>query len=556
MNGSLKLLATHKWRLAALGCLALAALCLLAAGRGAGAATPQRPNFVVIQTDDQTLAELHAHWLTPLGNRARVMPNTLDLIRRHGISFRRYYVSYPLCCPSRSSLLSGRYAHSNGVISNKAPNGGWVGFRKKPIYRHNLAVWLQRAGYRTIHLGKFLNVYGGAGPDDPTTVVPPGWDEWQTDATDNSTRLYYGYLLNDDGRIEGPFGDPGYDQTNGKDPPGCPLEPPGTCNYQEDLLTARAVRQIEASSAQGPFYLQLDYNSPHGDSAPPIGPEPAPRHYDSARDTPLPRTPAFNEGDVADKPSFIRDDAELLDPESIRRIRVEYQKSLESLRSVDEGVRRVIAALRRSGELSDTYVFFTSDNGFFFGEHRLERSKFLPYEPAVHLPLLVRGPGIRAGSTSPELAANIDIAPTVVELARARADRSFDGRSLVPYWRDSARRSRVPLLLESFAKATDIVPGPRPRRASISISAPPENYLGVRLGPYKYVEYETGDRELYDLARDPYELENRVTDPRYDRVQAYLRRQLKRLQRCTGSDCRFTPGPIPEPLGLSSRRAG
>jgi N-acetylglucosamine-6-sulfatase len=527
---------------------------LRVAGEAASAAARDSPNFVVIQTDDQTLNELRATWITPLGNRARVMPNTLDLIRRRGISFNRYNVSYPLCCPSRSSLLSGRYAHSNGVISNSAPKGGWVGYQKKAIYKHNLGVWLQRAGYRTIHLGKFLNGYGGPGPDDPETKVPPGWDEWQTDATDNSTRLYYGYLLNHDGTIEGPFGDRNYNATSGKDDPGCPLAPPllGTCDYQEDVLSERAVRQINQWSAGGPFYLQLDYNAPHGDSAPPIGPEPAARHYDSARDTPLPKPPGFNEGDVSDKPSFIRDDADLLQPENIRRIRTEYQKSLESLRSVDEGVKRVIDALRRSGELSNTYVFFISDNGFFFGEHRLERSKFLPYEPAIHLPLLVRGPGIGADSRSGELAANIDLAPTIVELAGARADRSFDGRSLVPYWTDTSRRSRTPLLLESFAKATDITPPPVPRQrtrrgASTSISAPVENYLGVRLGPYKYVEYETGDRELYDLAKDPYELNNRVRDPRFDRVQAFLKRQINRLEGCVGKECRFTTGPLPKP---------
>lgn len=524
------------------------------AGKTASAAARNPPNFVVIQTDDQTLRELGATWITPLGNRARVMPNTLDLIRKHGIHFNRYIVSYPLCCPSRSTLLSGRYAHSNGVISNAPPNGGWEGYRKKAIYRHNLGVWLQRRGYRTIHLGKFLNRYGGDGPDDPETRVPPGWDEWQTDATDNSTRLYYGYLLNDGGVIQGPFGDRNYSAAAAKDNRRCPLTPPpfGTCDYQEDVLTERAVSQIDDWSAGGPFYLQLDYNAPHGDSAPPIGPEPATRHYDSAIDTPLPRPPGFNEGDVSDKPGFIRDDAELLAQESIRRIRIEYQKSIESLRSVDEGVKRVIDALRRGGELPETYIFFISDNGFFFGEHRLERSKFLPYEPAIHLPLLIRGPGIRANSSSGELAGNIDLAPTIVKLAGAHADRSFDGQSLAPYWTNTSLRSRRPILLESFAKATDITPGGerkrrRRRRASASIAAPIENYLGVRLGPYKYVEYQTGDRELYDLAKDPFELNNRVTDPRFDRLQAFLRRQVKRLEGCVGNECRFTTAPPPEP---------
>ncbi|MGZ8667186.1 MAG: sulfatase family protein [Solirubrobacterales bacterium] len=524
-----------------------------AAGEPASAAPRQAPNIVVIQTDDQTLAELRAVRVTPLGNRVRAMPNTLDLIRRHGISFNRYIASYPLCCPSRSTLLSGRYAHSTGVLRNSAPRGGWLAYRRQPIFRHNLAVWLHRAGYRTVHLGKFLNEYGGPGPDDPTRLVPPGWDVWQTDATDNSTRLYYGYLLNRNGTIRGPFGSTEYGAMEAKDSPDCPLiAPAGGCNYQEDQLTNRAVREIDRATPGRPFYLQLDYNAPHGDHSPPIGPEPARRHWDTAIDTPLPRPPGFNEADISDKPSFIRDDAEPLGPTDFRRMRIDYQKSLESLRSVDEGVGRVIGALRRSGELGRTYVLFTSDNGFFFGEHRLDRSKFLPYEPAIRMPLLIRGPGIRANSSTEQLVANVDLAPTIVDLAGAHADRSFDGRTLVPFWTRTALRTRRPILLESFAKATDITPGGERhgigrRRATPSISAPIENYLGVRLDSYKYIEYETGDRELYDLRRDPYELRNVVTEGRYARVRAFLRRQLRRLEDCHGKECRFTTGRPPQP---------
>lgn len=542
-------------RLAA-ACLAL---CLLvgglAAAPGTSGAVRPRPNVVVIQTDDQTLNQLTATWVTATGTVARVMPQTIDRIRRRGINFTRYYASYPLCCPSRATLISGRYAHSNGVISNDAPRGGWPGYRRKAIFNHNLGVWLQRAGYRTIHLGKFLNNYGGATKADPTTEVPPGWDEWQTFASDNSSRLFYGYQLNVDGTLTGPLGDPEYDRTSGKDDPGCPANPPllGSCNYSGDVLTQRAVDQIAASAPGRPFYLQLDYNAPHGDPRPPIGPEPAARHYDTAVNTPLPKKRDFNEGNITDKPSFIRDAALRLDGTATRRIKVEYQKSLESLRSVDEGVGRVIDALKAVGELGRTYVFFISDNGFFFGEHRLERAKFLPYEPAIHMPLLVRGPGIKPNSRTGELVANIDIAPTILQLTGARATKRFDGRSLVPFWKDRSRRTRRPILLESFAKATDLdgdgIPdGRRPRRgAGASIAAPLENYLGVRLGPYKYVEYETGDRELYNLANDPLELNSRHEDRRYDRLQRFLRIQLKRLEGCVGRECKFTTTPLPKP---------
>jgi N-acetylglucosamine-6-sulfatase len=544
---------------AALSAALLASLALSARPGPDSAAATARPNIVVIQTDDQTLAQLYAEWRTPLGLKARVMPNTLDLIKGAGISFNRHYASYPLCCPARATLLTGRYAHSHGVISNDAPRGGWDGYRRKAILRHNLGTWLQSAGYRTIHLGKFINNYGGPTKEDPTTEVPPGWNNWQTFASDHGARRYYGYRLNVNGTLEGPFGNPDYADPSAKDDPGCPETPPliGSCNYQADVITARAVEQIDASAPGRPFYLQIDYSAPHGDTEPPIGPEPAPRHYDSAINTPLPKPPQFNEGNVLDKPSFIRDDAEFLDNRQIRRIRIEYQKSIESLRSVDDGVREVIEALARNGELGNTYVFFFSDNGFFFGEHRLERSKFLPYEAAIHMPLLVRGPGIEPGSQSGELVANIDLAPTILQLARARADRRFDGRSLVRYWRDTSLRTRRPILLESFINATDIDGDGIPDRAGgaqASIAAPVENYLGVRFGPYTYVEYETGDRELYDLSKDPHQLRSRHKNPRYDGVQAFLHRQIQRLEGCVGPECKFTTRPLPKPRIAESTR--
>jgi N-acetylglucosamine-6-sulfatase len=534
----------------AIGLLAMAAVVPSEGSAG----RRERPNFVIVQTDDQTLASAFSTWTTAEGLEALTMPHTLSRVRARGITFNRYYVSYPLCCPSRATLLSGRYAHSHRVLSNDAPRGGYYsGFRARRVFSNNIATWLRGAGYRTIHIGKFMNNYG-AKTDPPETEVPPGWADWQTLPTDNATRQFYGYRLNVNGSIQGPFGDANYGNSGARDDPGCPDSPSllGACNYQTDVLTQRALEQIAGSAGRRPFFLLLDYIAPHGDHEPPIGPEPAPRHYDTAINTFLPRPPNFNEGNITDKPSFIRDAAPRLDPIMIRRIRIEYQKSLESLRSVDQGIGKLIDALRFVGELNNTYIIFTTDNGFFFGEHRLERAKFLPYEPAVHVPLFVRGPGIEPGSRSGELVTNADIAPTLLKLARVRPTRRVDGRSLVPFWEDPSLRTRRPILLESFAKATDIdgdgIPdGRRPRGAQASIQAPPENYIGVRLGPYKYVEYETGDRELYDLSKDPYELNSRHADRLYDRIQRRLRGLIRRLQECVGADCRLIASPLPEP---------
>jgi N-acetylglucosamine-6-sulfatase len=510
-----------------------------------------RPNVVLIQTDDQNVSELYANAAPPGQPPLLAMPNTLGLIAGAGITFSRYYVSDPLCCPSRATLLTGQYAHNDGVLGNgPGPFGGYAALDKQD----NLAVWMQNAGYRTIHIGKFLNFYGQPPISDPAEV-PPGWTDWETLAGEDSTHYYYGYRLNVNGSVQGPFGDITYAQ---RDSPGCPANPPAgeACNYQTDVLTERAVDQIAKSAPGGPFFLELDFTAPHGDLVtPPWGPEPAPRHYDSWATVPLPRPPGFNERDVSDKPPFLRHRARL-SPLAIAQTQQEWQKEVESLRAVDEGVARLIGALAATGELANTYVFFTTDNGFFQGEHRIRRSKFLPYEPSAHVPLLMRGPGIAAASRSGELVSNADLAPTIAQLAGASPTVAEDGRSLLPFARQPRRRTRRPILLEGFTRAVDEATA-RPREAAAgrrgasasSLEAPIRDFQCIRVGPYKYVRYGGGPKELYDLRTDPYELHSQAADPRYRVVRAFLARRLSRLRRCRGATCRRPlKAKIPRPL--------
>ncbi len=167
------------------------------------------PSFVVLQTDDSTLDELYATFRAyPGAPELRAMPNTLDLLAKRGETFNRYYVSYPLCCPSRVSLMTGRYAHNDGVKGNVQPNGGYSGFSFRGAYDHNIATWLQGAGYRTIHIGKFLNGYGDE-PYSDGKNVPPGWSSWHTVLNADTHHYFYGYVLNNDGVISEPYGNPG-----------------------------------------------------------------------------------------------------------------------------------------------------------------------------------------------------------------------------------------------------------------------------------------------------------------------------------------------------------
>jgi N-acetylglucosamine-6-sulfatase len=533
----------------------LLALAPLAGQPGAEAASKPRPSFVVIQTDDQTLDQLYDTFRE--NPTLQAMPNTLRLIAKRGMTLSQYYVSYPLCCPSRVSLLTGRYAHNHGVKGNVQPNGGFFGFTFRGAMTHNLALWLQAAGYRTIHVGKFLNGYGDE-PYDEGKTIPPGWNAWHTVIKADTNHYFYGYTLNNNGQLDGPYGDSGSWETREygvRDDLGCPFAPLNglPCYYETDQLTYIATQELLGTPPTQPFYLQLDYTAPHGDFRRPAGPEPAPRHYDWFKGAPYPhdRSQGFAEGNVRDKPSFIKE-SPYLSLNDIHTYRVYYQKALDSLRAVDDGVKLIIDTLGAMQRLRNTYVIFTSDNGFFFGEHRLTGGKFLAYEPSTHLPFLIRGPGIRPNSETAELFGNADIAPTILELAKATADKSIDGRSMVPFLRDRDLRSNRPLLFESFVETSDVeanggIPGTRPQGsgATASILAPPKDYAGIRLGPYKYIAWPSGEKELYDLEKDPYELNNVVKIPNYFPVRNFLHNQMLRLQECVGRECREEAAPIP-----------
>jgi arylsulfatase A-like enzyme len=326
------------------------------------------------------------------------------------------------------------------------------------------------------------------------------------------------------------------------------------------MFTSIAAQELRGTSPEQPFYLQLDYTAPHGDFRKPAGPEPAPRHYDWFEGEPYPhrRSQGFDEGNVADKPRFIRE-APYLSLSDIHTYRVYYDKQLEALRSVDDGVKEIVDTLGSLHRLRNTYILFTSDNGFFFGEHRLLGGKFLAYDPSTHLPFLIRGPGIRPNTQSNEIVGNTDIAPTVLELAGAEADKSIDGRSLTPFLHDPNLLTLRPYLFESFVETSDVESagaisqaGPQSRpeskkrtSATASLLAPPKDYEGILLGPYKYIAWPDGEKELYDLEKDPYELNNIVRIPNYFPVRNFLHHELRELEDCVGSGCREEVARIP-----------
>jgi arylsulfatase A-like enzyme len=506
-----------------------------------------QPNFVIIQTDDQNAATVRAKLRGAVGGFQPVMPHAMRQIVGKGTEFRNYYAATPVCSPSRASLLSGQYPWNDGVEGNVGRSGGWTGWQNHAIFRRNLATTLHANGYYTAHIGKFTNGYYDTAHGRVETTVPPGWDSWITTSYVRGTH-YYGYRLNVDGTATGTIGNPLYKQDGpGIDPPSCALRQPedfwpnGDCLYSNDVFTMAAVRQIRRSGSV-PFFIQLDYQAPHGDVAGPRGPQPATRNLRIAAGTSLPRSGSFNEADFSDKPALIRAYApQQLGPNQLRRARYTYRRYVESLRSVDDGIGAILRALRSTNKLRSTYVFLLSDHGLFLGDHRFDWGKFLPYEDSSSPFMAVRGPGVTRGAVSREVVGNIDVAPTVMRLAGAQPKYQLDGRPLGRFWRDSNRRTTRPFAItinsgqvsESSASSSAADQG-----ASASAHAPPLRYRGFRVGPYKYIRYARGGEELYDLSVDPDELNNRIGAPRYATVRAYMRNNLKRVTRCEGSACR------------------
>ncbi len=349
--------------------LALATLLAVSSLAGADADPPDpRPNLVVIMTDDQTAESL------------RVMDAVRSRIGGEGTTFDRSLVNFPLCCPSRATFLTGQYAHNHRVLDNEPPAGGFGRFEELHG-DDNLATWLDAAGYRTALVGKYFNGYA----EDGSGFVPPGWDEWRGAVA--PAQHVYDYGLNENGEVVHYGG--------------------AAADFKQDVLTERAVEVIEGSAGDGaPLFLDLAYTAPHA-AGPhpnpqppgncPVAPKPAPRHAHAFDGEPLPRPPSFDEADVGDKPFGVRKRPRIRRGE-LRRMTRRYRCTLESLQSVDEGAGEVLDALDRIGELENTVVVFTSDNGFFYGEHRITGGKLRHYEEATRVPLLIRGPGIRRRS--------------------------------------------------------------------------------------------------------------------------------------------------------------
>ncbi len=454
-------------------------------------AVDRRPNILLITTDDQTLSDM------------QYMPLTRRAIGKPGVTFREMLSPHPLCCPARAEILTGQYAQNNGVRSNNPSRyGGYPALDN----RNTIATWLQDAGYSTAFVGKYLNAY-----PKKVTRNELGWDIWNPAI--KHLYQYFDYTMYNNGA-------------------------PKTYHrlHQADLVgqkTSTYIRQL--SKDDQPFFIWSSHVAPHNSCArrdddthcdtPPI---PARRHRNLFRNESSPslRDPAFNESDVSDKPPAIAH-LRRVDRDEVNQL---FRQRIRALQAVDEAVQDAVHTLRKTGELDNTLILFTTDNAFLLGEHRYLR-KDVPYEQAMRTPLMMRGPGIPAGQTRDQTVTLVDLAPTLVDVARATPTIEMDGRSLMPVARDDAAGHETVLIQAGPSGDKEMPAG--------------WGWRGVRTSRYTYVQYpNTGFVELYDRLVDPAELENVADDPAYASIRQELEARTALLSTCRGEQCNATFGPL------------
>lgn len=535
----------RSWLATAAALSVLLGLPVTAAARPASAAKDGRPNILVVMTDDQAAADLAK------------MPNVRKLLAKQGTTFTNAVDSFPLCCPSRATFITGQYAHNHGVVGNFYPYG-WYGMKDRA---NTLPRWLQKSGYRTALIGKWLNGYGAL---DAHGEVPKGFDIWRG-LLDVSAYDYFNFVMNRDGKLK-TWGDAAFARGLVEfanievtpNPAGlagvaaklqevfgpAPYTYWGThkpADYSPDVTGREAEKLVGAEKgSKKPFFIWWAPAAPHREDVattlmgrPGRDPRPAPRYSQRSSAFKLPRGKSFNEADVSDKASDTTSHTPLLTDKQIAQLQLDYEGRIGSLLAVDDHVKRLVATLERTHQDKNTLVVFVSDNGWLQGQHRIPGDKFLPYEESLRVPFILRGPGVPAGATVRSQVSNIDFASTLLDVAKARAGRTQDGVSLMPTLRNPKRSPNSIVEIEA----------PRPLfEQNVPVNAWDRPWKGVRTDRYTYVVYkESGDVELYDRKKDPAELRSVAADPAYAKVRARLAADLARLDRCKGSSCRISP---------------
>jgi len=416
----------------------------------------KHPNIVFILTDDLAV------------DLVQYMPH-VQAMQKAGTNFANYFVTDSLCCPSRSSIFTGRFPHDTGIFRNTGDDGGFMAFHARHHERSTFATALQAAGYRTAMLGKYLNGY------QPRKDPPePGWNLW---AVAGNGYPNFNYDINLDGNIV----------HHGKDP----------SDFLTDVLSDIATGFIRQSGGTA-FMIEIATFSPHAPYTP------APRDADAFPGLAVPRTPAFNMPPQPDEPGWLSKHGPL-NPQQMASIDRDFRKRAQAVQAVDKMIGDLQAAVAAIGQEKNTYFVFSSDNGLHMGEFRLMPGKMTAYDTDIKVPLVITGPGVMAGRTVEEIVENIDLNPTFTELGSGTIAANVDGRSLVPFLRGQAPAEwRKVALIEHHGPVRNLSD---PDFQDIR-SGNPTTYEAIRGPTYLYVEYQDGEKEYHDLRTDPDEMHN------------------------------------------------
>jgi N-acetylglucosamine-6-sulfatase len=440
----------------------------------------KRPNIVFVLADDFAL------------NLVQYMPHLLKM-QQDGVTFANYFVTDSLCCPSRSSIFTGRYPHDTGIYRNVGADGGYLGFLNRGHERVTFATALTAAGYHTAMLGKYLNGY-----QPRQHAVAPGWNEW--DVAGNGYPGF-NYDLNQNGKVVRYANRP--------------------TDYLTDVVSAEAVNFVKQQTADTPFVIEIATFAPHAPYTP------APRDANAFPGLRAPRTPAFNAAPDANAPKWLAGLPALSEIDAAT-IDNDFRKRAQSVLAIDAMIGALQQAVAAIGAADNTYFVFSSDNGYHMGEHRMMPGKMTAYDTDIHVPLIVTGPGVPAGRTVEEIVQNIDLCPTFAELGFAAAPASVDGRSLAPLMRGETPEGwRTLALVEHRGPVRNLndpdLPGHR--------SGNPTTYEAIRMATSVYVEYANGEKEYHDLVADPNELRNTYASLPADR-KAALHAALDAVANC------------------------
>jgi N-acetylglucosamine-6-sulfatase len=506
----------------------------------AGQQTDGRPNIITIILDDMRADDLDA------------MPAVQSQLAAQGSRFQNCIVAAPLCAPARASILRGQYAHNHGILRGNGVNGGFRLFRSSGQDSSTIATWLQAAGYRTALFGKYLNGY--LDDEDPSdsdgdAYIPPGWDEW-VGMTETG---YFRFVVNDGGELKQfrtgkkrqydekrmqrtwytPKGRVRYSVADKKHP------------YSTDVFAGRALDFVKRTArGNQPFFMYVAPFAVHGPA------EPAVRHATASNGAMVPRTAAFNEADVSDKPTWVQQ-SPLLSESQAAELDSRHAARRATLLAVDEFVQSLIDRLAQERILDNTYIVLSSDHGFLLGEHRLA-AKGVPYEQAINVPLVMRGPTVPAGAVIDQLVSQVDLAPTFAGWAEAATPSFVDGRSLTPLLQEARHETqwREHALVEHYRRSRDD-----------EVKSP--GFCALRGDRFVYVEYQpplrpgaevddqqaevqpapepnsTVQRELYDLTMDPLQLLNLIRTAEPALVESFSKK-LASMRTCRGASCRET----------------